>query len=192
MLSSESARTAQHRQTPAQIARSSRPLHRAPRAACRASRARASSLCCAALAALATAAVPSFEVLRVPGDGSCLFRALAQGRAVLERGPHPTPAHFCPAMHPSLHEQRVALQACLEQRGEASFGVPAGGGLSRRECLGTKTCTSHGQWCVRMPGRPLDHHALLREGYELRQGIVASLLARRAEVEPFITGRHIL
>ena len=40
-----------------------------------------------------------------------------------------------------------------------------------------------------MPGRPLDHHALLREGYELRQGIVASLLARRAEVEPFITGR---
>lgn len=41
---------------------------------------------CAAAQALSAAAVPSFQVLRVPGDGSCLFRALAQGRSVLERG----------------------------------------------------------------------------------------------------------
>ena len=105
MLPTESAPLAQHRQTPAQSARSSRASHRAPRAACRASRARASSLCCAALAALATAAVPSFEVLRVPGDGSCLFRALAQGRAVLERGAHPLP-HTAAVLHtaPSMRK----------------------------------------------------------------------------------------
>ena len=47
---------------------------------------RATGRSCAAAQALSAAAVPSFQVLRVPGDGSCLFRALAQGRAVLKRG----------------------------------------------------------------------------------------------------------
>ena len=47
---------------------------------------RAAGRSCAAVQAFSAAAVPSFQVLRVPGDGSCLFRALAQGRSVQERG----------------------------------------------------------------------------------------------------------
>lgn len=140
MLPSESARTAsartaQHRHTPA---RSSRPPHRAPRAACRASRARASSLYCAALAALAAAAVPSFGVLRVPGDGSCLFHALAQGRAVLERGAHPLPhTPAAPRTAPSL-SRGPRCRHYLEGQVQASFGVPAGGACQAESAWGPR------------------------------------------------------
>ena len=68
---------------------------------------------CAAAQALSAAAVPSFQVLRVPGDGSCLFRALAQGRSVLERGaslsPNPLPAA---SKHVALARMHTELADC--------------------------------------------------------------------------------
>ena len=44
----------------------------------------------------------SFEMCRIPGDGSCLFRALAQGQHQLQRGQqlcHTGKYHTCTAQH---------------------------------------------------------------------------------------------
>ncbi|KAK9826106.1 hypothetical protein WJX81_004241 [Elliptochloris bilobata] len=63
--------------------------------------------------ALSAAAVPSFEVLRVPGDGSCLFRALAQGRSVLEQG---RPLERDALLHDGYKLRQDVCEAMLARR----------------------------------------------------------------------------
>lgn len=104
----------------------------------------------------------SFEIQRIPGDGSCLFRALAAG----------------------AHLAYTGALACVSPR---NFLVKdffsCGSSACHAARLRAKLLKAEGL-CT---GEPISDGQLLRAGFVLRQEVCAEMLARRAEIEPFIT-----
>ena len=134
------------------------------------------------------AAPVQFEIHRIAGDGSCLFRAIAQGAHHVSTGPGPA-AFYC----------------SREDNNRASTSAPL---WQHNVCQSSSACMPVLQTCRHLlqhsggevvtvlfnsnkvcpVGTLLSRRELFEAGFDLRREVCAEMVRRREDIEPFIPG----